>query len=311
MPSGDSTDLAAGGVFVAVVEAGSLSEAAKRLGVTKSAVSKRLAQLEARLGVRLLHRTTRSLALTEAGERFHAHASTAVEAMLLAEHAATELQREPRGRLRVTALMAFGKLHVTPLIGAFMAEHPNLAVSLNLDDRTHRIHEGEFDVALWAGPIADSSMVARTIAPLHSVVCASPGYLSSREPPQHPRDLLDHDCVSYSYSDQATHWTFVRDGTSESVTVTSKFEVNNGEALCEVMMRGLGVSRLPTFIAGPHIASGALVPLLGEYTMPSKDLCAVYPDRAYLPRKVRVFIDHAVEAFGGPTPPWDAGWSRA
>lgn len=294
-----------GAVLVAVVEAGTFSGAAQRLGITKSAVSKRIALLEATLGVRLLQRTTRSLSLTEAGERFYAHASTAVEAMDQAERAATELQEQPRGRLRVVALMAFARLHLVPRLPEFAARYPDLGIDLVLDDHATRIAFNEYDVALRAGVLQDSTFIARKLAPLRSVVCASPGYLERHASPQRPQDLLAHECFGYSYSTEATTWTFRRNGRSQSVDVTGSLQINNSEALCEVVLRGMGIARLPTFIAAPHIAEGRLVALLPQYTMPSKDLHVVFAERTYLPQKVRVFIDFVVDAFGGDVAPWD------
>lgn len=298
-------NLGPGAVLVAVVEAGSFSGAAARLGITKSAVSKRIAQLEASLGVRLLQRTTRSLSLTEAGQRFHAHASAAVEAMGQAERAATELQDQPRGRLRVVALMAFGRLHLVPRLPEFAARHPDLSIDLVLDDHATHIAFNEFDVALRAGALPDSAFIARRLASLRSVVCASAAYLAEHTHPQRPQDLLAHDCLAYSYSTEATTWTFQRNGRSQSIEVGGSLQINNAEALCQVLLQGMGVARLPTFIAGPHLAAGRLVALLPEYTMPSKDLHVVFAERTYLPQKVRVFIDFVVDAFGSDVAPWD------
>lgn len=305
MPSQDSSDLAAARVFVAVVQAGSLSGAAPRLGVTRSAVSRRLSQLETHLGVRLLHRTSRALSLSEAGQRYYEHACAAVDAIRQAELAAMELQDEARGRLRVLAPMGFGRAQLAPRIGQFMQGHPQVRVSLVLDDRSGRLLDGDFDVALWAHTITGEAMTVRTVAQLRSVLCASPEYLESHDAPSVPSDLHDHPCLAYSYSEEAVRWTFERGGQAETVEVSGPMEVNNGDALSEWLLQGLGVGRLPTFIAAPHIAAGRLISLLPEYSMPSRGLRIVFADRVYLPEKVRAFVEFVVAEFGGRTAPWD------
>jgi len=305
MRSHDNLDLAAAGVFVAVVRAGSLTGAAERLGVTRSAVSRRVSQLETHLGVRLLHRTSRTLTLSEAGHRYYEHASAAVDATRQAELAAMELQDEARGRLRVLAPMAFGRVQLAPRLGKFMRSHPQVRVSLVLDDRSGRLLDGEFDVALWAHTIRRDAMTVRTVAQLHSVLCASPEYLVGQDAPSTPADLQDHPCLAYSYSEEAVRWTFERDAQAETVEVAGPMEVNNGDALSEWLLQGLGVGRLPTFIAAPHIAAGRLVRLLPEYAMPSRGLQIVFADRVYLPQKVRAFVEFVVAELGGATAPWD------
>jgi len=296
-------------VLVAVVEAGTFSAAALRLGVTKSAVSRRISRLEQRLGVRLLQRTTRRLCLTEAGERFYFHASQAVEAALRAERAATELQDHARGVLRVISLMSFGALHVVPLLPEFLRRYPEVHVDLILDDRAGRILDGDFDIALRAGGLPDSSLVARTLVQLHSVLCASPSYVERCGAPERPSDLTNHNGLTYSYSDLPSTWTFLRDGHAESIEITGTCKINNSEALCKLVIEGTGLSRLPMFIAAPYITSGQLVPLLTDYQMPSKDLVAVLPGRRFVPQKVRVFMNFVVDALGTGTP-WGEIYSR-
>lgn len=303
MPVHESADLGAAAVFVAVAGAGSLTAAAAQLGVTRSAVSRRLSQLEARLGVRLLHRTSRALALTEAGTRYLEHASVAVEAMRQAESAATELQSEVRGRLRVLAPMAFGRAQLAPRLAPFFERYPGVRLSLSLDDRRGRLLDGDFDVALWAHPVPREAMTVRTLAHLRSVVCASPEYVAKHGAPQSPSALLEHPCLAYSYSEEAVRWTFLDGDGAQTVEVSGPVEVNNGDALCALVFRGVGIARLPTFVAAPHIEAGRLVPLLREFSMPTRPLQVVFRDREYLPQKVRVFVDYLAEILGGA--PWD------
>lgn len=294
-------DVAAAAVFVEVVRVGSVTAAAQHLNVTKSAVSKRLAQLESSLGVRLLERTTRSLSLTEAGGRFLEHAASAMEAMHQAELAATELQDKPSGHLRVLSLMSFGCSQVAPLLHDFVELYPLVTVALVLDDQPSRLLDGDFDVALRAGPLPEHSLVSRKLAVLHSGIFASPTYLKHHGTPQKPTDLNSRNCLTYSYSPEPSQWVFRRQGITESIEVSGGIQVNNGDALCELTAAGAGICRLPIFVAAPHVSSKRLVRVLDPYTMPSKDLRIVFRERTYLPPKVRVFVDFLVDRLGGET----------
>lgn len=292
-------------VFVAVVDKGGFSQAARALGVSKSAVSKRVTSLEDQLGVRLLHRTTRKLSLTEAGERYYAHAVRAVAAAAQAQDAVSEIQADPQGRLKVSAPMSFGRLHVAPLIAGFLARFPKLEVDLVLDDRKIDLVAEGYDVAIRVGELPDSTLVARKLAAVRHVVCASQGYLERMEAPRKPADLAAHNCILYSYSSDANAWNFSSRSGSESVVVSGNYRVNNSEALREALLGGLGIGRLPTFVAGPDIASGRLLPLLEGYRAPERMAFAVMPERQHVPAKVRAFLDFAIESFGGEEPYWD------
>ena len=293
-------------VFVAVVENGGFSAAARALGISKSAVSKRINQLEAHLGVRLLHRTTRKLSLTEAGERYFNHAAQALTAAGRAEDAATELQGEPQGQLRINVPMSFGRLHVAPLIPKFLRRFPKLRINLVMDDRKVDLVTGGFDVAIRAGHLPDSTLIARKLAPLHQVLCASPDYIDRYDRPRAPAELTDHNCVLYSYSSDADEWTLIGEGEPETVTVSGSYQVNNSEALLEALREGVGIGRLPTFVAGPDLKTGRLVKLFESYRIPDQTIYAVFPEREYLPAKVRAFLDFAIEYIGGDQPYWDA-----
>lgn len=297
-------------VFVAVVEAGGFSAAAQELGISKSAVSKRITQLEDQLGVRLLHRTTRKLSLTEAGEHYFEHAVAAARAAQNAEDSVAQLQGEPRGKLKINVPMSFGLLHVAPLIPEFLKRYPKISVDMLMDDKVVDLVEQGFDVAIRAGDLPDSSLVARKLAPLHSVVCASPEYLSQQGIPEKPADLEQHNCMLFSYSAGLNQWAFTPvDQASKDqvqvVRVTGNYQVNSSEALKEAVLKGLGIGRLPSFVAGEYIRQGVLVNLFEDYRMPSKTVYAVFPERHYLPAKVRVFVDFAVEYFGKDVPYWD------
>lgn len=290
-------------VFVAVVETGGFSSAARRLGVSKSAVSKRITQLEDKLGVRLLYRTTRQLSLTEAGEYYFANAVKALAYASEAEDSVTQLQAIPQGRLRISAPMSFGRLHIAPLIPKFMAQYPSIHVDLVMDDRVIDMVEGGFDVAVRVGDLPDSTLIARPLAPMRYVICASPEYAKTHILPRTPAELSEHSCLLFSYT--GSEWDFIYQGKIERVRVAGTYQANNSEALREALMHGLGIARIPTFVVGPDIANGRLVQLLNEYDMPTRTFYAVFPKRQHLPAKVRVFTDFVVAHFGGETPYWD------
>ncbi len=293
-------------VFVAVIEHGGFTNAAQALGISKSAVSKRIRQLEQHLGVKLLHRTTRKINLTEAGEHYFSHAKIAHCAAKDAEDAVTQLQEEPQGRLRINAPMSFGRLHLAPLIPKFLALYPKISLDLVMDDKQVDLVGGGFDVAIRAGVLPDSNLIARHLTPLHSVICASPSYIKKNGEPKLPQDLKQHNCLLYSYSNQLKSWSFKDPHQSHTVEINGNYQVNNSEALREALLQGLGIARLPTFVAGPDIENGSLIQLLPEYEMPHITLYALFLERQYMPAKVRAFIDFSIEYLGGNTPYWDA-----
>jgi len=293
-------------VFVAVIEHGGFTNAAQVLGISKSAVSKRIRQLEQHLGVKLLQRTTRKISLTEAGEHYFAHAKLAHAAAKDAEDAVTQLQGEPQGRLRINAPMSFGRLHLAPIIPKFLALYPKISLDLVMDDKQVDLVGGGFDVAIRAGILPDSNLIARQLTPLHSVICASPSYLEKKGKPKLPQDLKQHNCLLYSYSNQLNSWTFKDQNHSHTVEINGNYQVNNSEAIREALLQGMGIARLPTFVAGPDIENGTLVHLLPEYEMPSITVYALFLERQYMPAKVRAFIDFSIEYLGGSTPYWDA-----
>jgi len=300
------SEFAAIPVFVAVVESGGFSAASRTLGVSKSAVSKRINQLENHLGVLLLHRTTRRLSLTEAGERYYEHAAQALSAAGKAENAVTELQGEPQGKLKISSPMSFGRLHVAPLIPKFMQRYPKLQIDLVMDDRNIDLVAGGIDVAIRSGDMPDSTLIARKLAPLRQVLCASPIYIDRYGMPVTPSELRERNCILFSYSGDANQWTLSKGDQSEAVLVSGSYRVNNSEALLEALREGVGIGRLPTFVAGPDLKAGNLVRILESYHIPDHSFYAVFPERQYLPAKVRAFLDFAIEYFGGDQPYWDA-----
>jgi DNA-binding transcriptional LysR family regulator len=292
-------------VFVAVVECESFSAAARRLGITKSAVSKRISQLESSLGVQLLQRTTRSLSLTEAGEQYFGYARNACLVAQEGEDAVTRLQGQPQGSLRISVPMVFGRLHVAPLIAHFLATYPEIEINMMMDDQLVDLVEGGYDLAIRIGRLADSSLIARRIAPCHSLLCATPSYLARCGTPTDLEQLAQHNCLFYSYFRGGSEWQFEGPAGAVRFQPRGNYQVNNSEALREALLGGLGICQMPTFIVGDDIAQGRLVEVLPAYKLPEHAIYAVYPQRKYLPAKVLAFVDFLLAQLGGERPYWD------
>lgn len=292
-------------VFARVADEGGISAAARRLGLSKSAVSKQLAALEDRLGARLLHRTTRRMSLTEAGAAFLEHCRRVVAEAEEAETAIGALQAEPRGVLRVNASVTFGTMHLAAIIPDFITRHPQVRIDLTLNDRMVDVIEEGYDVVLRIAKLADSSLVARKLAPGRRVLVAAPSYLDRRGRPQCLADLLDHDTLSYSYLATGDEWRFDGPNGEENVRVTGRLNANNGEVLLAAAIAGAGIAALPTFICGPSLRAGSLVRVLPDYENRSFAIHAVWPPGRHLSAKVRVFVDFLAERFG-PVPYWEA-----
>ena len=300
-----SPSLADMAVFARVVEAEGFTAAARSLGLSKSAVSKQVARLEADLGVRLLQRTTRRLSLTGEGATFFEGCQRMLAEASAAERSVTHLAGGVRGRLRINAPMSFGILHLAPALPAFQARHPELAVELILNDRRVDLIEEGFDVGLRIGGLPSSSLIARRLAGSRPAVCASPDYLARNGRPETPEDLRNHHCLLYSYLDPPKLWRFQSAGGARRVTVEGPLETNNGEALLQAALAGLGITRLPSFIVGPALCDGRLIELLKDWQDPREPaIYVVYPERRHLAPKVRAFVDFVAERITDP-PPWE------
>lgn len=297
--------LAGMAVFARVVDAGGISAAARDLRLSKSAVSKQLAALEDRLGARLLQRTTRRMSLTEAGAGFLEHCRRVVAEAEAAESAVGALQAEPRGVLRVNAPMTFGTMHLASAIPDFLALYPQVAVDLALNDRLVDLLDEGFDVAVRIARLADSSLVARKLAPARRVMVAAPSYLDRRGRPATLADLAAHDILSYSYVPTAEEWRFIGPHGEETVRLDGRLKANNGEILLAACLAGSGIAALPTFISGPSLRAGTLVRVLPQYEHGGMGIYAVWPTGRHLSAKVRAFVDFLAERFG-PVPYWDA-----
>jgi len=293
-------------IFAEVVEADGFSAAARRLGLSKSAVSKQVGRLEDRLGVRLLNRTTRRLSLTEAGTTFYEACRRVLDEAASAEQAVSDLAAAPRGLLRLNAPMSFGFLHLGPALPAFNARYPQVVVDAVMNDRFVDLVEEGYDVAIRIGDLRDSSLVARRLAPCRSVLCASPDYLARRGHPRRPEDLAGHDCLLYANSANPREWTFHGQRGRQAVAVSGPLIANNGDVLCGAALAGMGITRLPTFIVGAQLRKGRLEVVLPGHPLPEQGIHAVYPHGRNLSPKVRVFVDFLAEHLG-PEPYWDDG----
>ena len=291
--------------FVTVVEAGSFTAAADRLGIAKSAVSRRVSALEERLGVQLLRRTTRRLNVTATGQSFYEHGARILADLDEAESAVVQEHGELRGHLRVALPLSFGLRHMCKPIADFSRMHPRVTFDLDLNDRRIDLLAEGVDLAVRIGRLADSTLIARRLFEARTVVCASPGYLREHGQPKTPEDLADHDCLVYANLPDPGRWVCTdAAGERHSVEVNVTMTASSGDFLCAAAAEGLGLALQPTFIAGEAISRGELQPLLTDYTWPVSPAYAIYPPTRHLSYRVREFIDFLAERFSG-MPYWD------
>lgn len=289
--------------FVEVVDSGGLNRAAARLGVSKSIVSRRITRLEAELGTRLLTRTTRGISPTEAGAEFKARCDRILSDIEEARDAVAQQGRSVRGRLRLSAPLAFGVRHLAPVLGDLARLHPALELDVSYTDRVVDLLGERFDAAIRIGSLSDSSLIVRRIAPVHAVLVASPDYLSRRGRPGTPQDLTAHECLIYTGS-LVPEWQFESGRRRVSIRPEGRLRSDSGEAILHWAIAGLGIADLPSFLVSDAIASGALEPLMPDHPRLEYGIHVVRPPGSHVPGKVRVLIDTLVERFGG-TPEWD------
>lgn len=290
------TQLSEHQTFVHVVDSGSFSAAARSLGVSKSHVSKQIGRLEERLGARLLQRTTRRVALTEAGRAFYERCARILEDLEEAELAVSRMQSTPTGTLRLTAPFSFGLDYVAPAVGEFLHQHARLNVDLDYTDRYVDIVGEGYDMAVRIGKLRDSSLIARKLAPMRLFTVASPDYLKTAGIPGTPEDLRTHSCLQYTLRHGGTNWQFSNAAGAEvSVKVDGRVQCNNGDALLVAACSGLGVAMLPDFIAAPALRKGELKVLLDEWADTSSAIWLVYPHNRHLSAKVRLFVDFLMD----------------
>ena len=283
-------------VFAGVVEAGSFVGASNALEISKPAVSRYVADLETRLGVRLLHRTTRKLSLTEEGEVFYSRCKELLGNIEEAEAEITSRSGQASGLLKVSAPVSFGLLHLAPLWADFMARHSNVTLDVTLSDRMVDLVEEGFDLAVRIARLPSSSLISRKLSSTRIVLCASPDYLKAHGTPRHPTELAGHRVVAYSLLTAGEAWEFDGPDGRVSVKVEPTMRTNSGDTCRAVALRHQGVIRQPTFLIGDDLLSGALVEIMPEYRASEFGIYAVYPTRKHVLPKVRLLIDYLVDA---------------
>jgi len=292
-------------LYVSVVETGSISAAAERLNIAKSAVSRRLAELEARLGVSLIHRTTRRLNLTDSGRAYYDRCIVILADLDEAESAVSQAHQALKGRLRVALPHSFGLLHLAPLIQDFMIQHPEVRFELDFNDRQIDLMQEGFDLAIRIATLADSSLIARRLAPIRHAVCASPDYLARHGIPTTAADLSHHVCLAYSNLADPGLWSYRGpDGQPGQVQVPVRLAASSGDFLIRAAIAGEGLIMHPTFYLDEALRTGKLVKVLTDHTWPELSAYAVYPPTRHLSTRVRAFIDFVAERLAGE-PYWD------
>lgn len=283
--------------FVTVVDMGSFVRAADALELSKTAVSRLVGELEARLGTRLLHRTTRKLSLTPEGELFHERCRQLLTEVAEAEAALTSHAGEAVGRLRLNVPVTFGLLHLAPLWPAFMALHPKVELDVTLADRLVDLVDEGYDAAVRIARLQPSSLVSRQLSSTRMVLCASPEYLRRYGTPAQPAELAQHAVITYTLLSTGDRWEFEGPEGPVSVSVSPRMRTNSGDTCCAAALQHQGLVLQPTFLVGPHLSSGALVEVMPQYRSMELGVYAVYPSRKHLTPKVRVLIDFLVESF--------------
>lgn len=288
-------------IFVRVVESGSFTGAAKALGLPKSTVSRKITQLEERLGVRLIQRTTRSLSLTDTGSAYHAQCARILADIEEANIAVTQMQSTPTGTLRITAPVLFGSTVLSGLVAEYMELHPQVNIDLVLSDQLLDLVQEGIDVAFRVGQLEDSSLIGRYLGDVKAMVCASPDYIAKYGKPTHPDEIANHQIIS------ATTWTqwSLKGPESQEVTVNIKprLRVNDMSSLYTLALSGAGITALPVLIAASAIKSKNLIPMLCDWPFEAHPIHALYASNRHLSAKVRSFVDFVIERVR-PNPPW-------
>lgn len=290
--------------FTKVVALSSFTEAAHVLGLTRSAVSKSVAELEEILGVRLIDRTTRQVSVTETGRAYYERCLDILASIEETELEVSQLHAEPRGVLRVNAPMSFGVMHLARAITEFMARHPNLKIELLLNDQFIDPIQSSIDITIRVAILTDSSLVARKLAPAPRALVASPKYLAQYGTPDKPEDLIHHRCLHYSQHAAPPRWDFTHAGNVLTVPISSAFCSNNGDIIMAAAIADQGIANLPSFLVSPEIGDGRLVTVLPNFPPTQLNIYALYAPHKYMPAKIRALIDHLVAHFG------DAKWDQ-
>jgi DNA-binding transcriptional LysR family regulator len=292
--------LAAMEIYVSVVEAGSFSATAKRMDLGQPAISKTIAQLEERLSARLLLRSTRSLTMTDAGQRFYEHAKLAIKEADEAEQAVRQASGSLSGKLRVSAAVTFACLHVLPSLDLFLSRHPKLEIDLTLDDRNIDLLEEGMDVALRMDSLTDSSMTARRIGRSPRHVIGTPEYFARAGRPRTPADLSNHQAIIYSQRGGGEAWSFSQNGANVAVVVSGRVRVSAAEGMRTAVLGGMGLAVASRWMFSRELASGKVEAVLADWTLPPVDLWAVFPSGRLVTAKARAFVAFVEESLAEP-----------
>lgn len=294
--------------FAAVAEVRSFTQGARRLGVSSAQVSKLVARLENRLGARLLNRTTRDVSLTDTGRAYLERAKSVLEDFAALEGSVRD-RSGPRGLLKVSAPFSFGASQLTPALLDFAAAYPEVSLDVTSTDRMVNLVEEGFDVAVRIGQLADSSVIARKLAAVRLVTCASPGYLQAATAPAEPHNLAQHEAIIDTNARDPMVWTYGASSDRQEVRVHGRLRFGGADACVAAARRGLGIARTPAFAAADDLRAGLLTPLLCAWEPPVIYVHAVYPHARHLAAKVRVFVDFLAERYAGE-PEWHQGWGE-
>lgn len=283
--------------FVAVAETDSFTAAAKQLDISTAQVSRQVSRLESRLATKLLHRTTRKVSVTEAGNIYYQHCRQVLDGLEQAELAIGDMQSKPTGKLKITAPVTYGEATIAPLVNNFLKRYPDLELEINLSNLKKDLIEEGFDIAIRQGNLDDSTMMAKGLSSRTFYVCASPSYLKEYGVPLKPSDLERHNCLQ-SMND---HWFFHINGKARNLRLNGNIRSNSGHALLDAALKGIGIVQLPGDYVCPHVENGELAVLLEEYRAPDQGVWALYPHNKHLSPKVRMLLDYLAEQLTNPT----------
>jgi DNA-binding transcriptional LysR family regulator len=283
--------------YIAVVDYQGFGNAGEKLGIAKSMVSRRVTELERRLGVQLLQRTTRRQALTDAGREFYQRATQVLADLNEAEQFIADAQCQVSGRIRLALPLGFGVSQLSAPISDFLANHPDIKIDIDLNDRQVNLVEENIDLAIRVGDLEDSSLIARKLASVHFAICASPAYLARHGEPKCPAELVDHEVLVYSNVAVGRQWSYIAEGRTTSPRVKYRLSANNGEFLAAVACHGNAIVSGPLALVQKHIDNGELVPILRDHVRPEVGMYAIYPPGRLVSRRVKVFSDALYEHF--------------
>lgn len=282
-------------IFSHVVDSGSFSDAARRLGLAKSAVSKHVSLLEKNTGATLLNRSTRSLSLTDIGEAYYQSCSQLIKILEDTRNTTDALQDEPRGLLRISCPASFGIDHVAPLLNTFIGQYPDLKAELQLDDNVIDMTQLGIDVAIRVGWLPDSNLRARKLKDSQMLLCASPEYVERYGLPKTPEDLIDHEWIIFSALPRPNHYTLTKNKVAKTIQVKGRIKTNNGHAVRKLILEGAGISTLSSFVVGESLETGQLIQLLPDYHIDDVGVYAVFHTQKMQQAKIRTFIEYLIE----------------